>query len=123
MIQTIIQDVISFLNLVVLALGYFSLLRLYRAWFAETKRERIAGGRPQVVVAVDHSHLPKVGLVVGNPSPALAKDISFEFSAPIESSDGCVLSDLPFFRKGLPYLEPEGKSNATGTACLPSLRC
>ncbi len=109
MIGTIIQDAISFLNLVVIALGYYSLVRLYRAWFAETKRERTAGGRPQVVVAVDHSHLPKVGLVVGNPSPAPAKDISFGFSAPIQSSDGCVLSDLPFFRKGLPYLEPQGR--------------
>jgi hypothetical protein len=38
-----------------------------------------------------------------------AKDISFEFSAPVESSDGFVLSELPFFAEGMTSLAPGAK--------------
>lgn len=62
-----------------------------------------------VVVAMDHSHLPNVNLVVHNFTKAPAKEITFDFSAPIEDSNGFVLSDLPFFKKGLPFLEPEAQ--------------
>lgn len=119
-IHSIIQDAVSVLNLVVLALGYYSLLKLYSAWFRENKRARIAGGRPQVVVAADYSHLPNVGLVVRNFTQAPAKDVSFEFSAPVEAPDGTVISELPYLRKGLPFIEPNGQvSRAWGR--LPDL--
>lgn len=41
-----------------------------------------------------------------NLAQAPAKDVSFEFSAPMEESDGTILSDLPYLKKGLPFLEP-----------------
>ena len=108
-IQTIIQDVTSFLNVIVLAVGYFFLVRLYREWIHQSREERIAGGRPMVVVAADYGHLPEVRVVVHNFTKAPAKEVSFEFSAPVESPGGAVLSELPYFEKGLPFLEPEGE--------------
>ena len=108
-IQTIIQDVTSFLNVIVLAVGYFFLVRLYREWIHQSREERIAGGRPMVVVAADYGHLPEVRVVVHNFTKAPAKEVTFEFSEPVESQGGAVLSELPYFEKGLPFLEPEGE--------------
>jgi hypothetical protein len=50
-----------------------------------------------------------MSLIVQNVGGGPAKDISFEFSAPVESSDGLVLSELPFFEEGLTSLAPEAK--------------
>ncbi len=88
MIQSIIQNVVSVLNVVVLAVGYYFLVRLYREWIRQSKEERIAGGRPQVVVTADYSHLPEVSLVVRNFTQAPAKRVSFDFSAPVENAEG-----------------------------------
>ena len=84
-IPAIIQDVSSFLNVIVLAVGYYFLVRLYREWIHQSREERIAGGRPMVVVAADYGHLPEVRVVVHNFTKAPAKEVSFEFSAPDES--------------------------------------
>ena len=108
-IQAIIQDVASVLNVIVLAVGYYFLVRLYREWIHQSREERIAGGRPMVVVAADYGHLPEVRVVVHNFTKAPAKEVTFEFSAPVESPGGAVLSKLPYFEKGLPFLEPEGE--------------
>ena len=122
-IQSIIRDagpIASALNVFVLALGYYFLVKLYRESFHERQRERMAGGRPQVVVATDYSHLPEVSIVVHNFTQAPAKDIKFDFSAPVEDSNGLVLSDLPFFKEGLPFLQPGGKVSCRWDY-LPSL--
>jgi hypothetical protein len=41
-----------------------------------------------------------------NFTQAPAKDVCFEFSAPVEGPDGTVLSELPYLKVGLPFLEP-----------------
>jgi hypothetical protein len=92
----------------VLGVGYYFLIKLYREWVGRRLEEHVAGGRPQVVVTADYSHLPEIYVVVRNFARAPAKDVTFDFSAPIEDSDGYVISDLPYFRRGLHYLEPEG---------------
>ncbi len=48
-----------------------------------------------------------------NVSSGPAKDISFEFSAPVESSDGFVVSDLPYFKDGLDFLAPDADGTVT----------
>jgi hypothetical protein len=108
-IQALTQDVASVLNVIVLAVGYYFLVRLYREWIHQSREERIAGGRPMVVVAADYGHLPEVHVVVRNFTKAPAKEVTFEFSAPVESPGGAILSELPYFEKGLPFLEPEGE--------------
>jgi hypothetical protein len=108
-IQAMIQDGTSVLNVVVLAVGYYFLVKLYREWIQQSREERKAGGRPMVVVAADYGHPPGVHVVVRNFTKAPAKEVTFGFSAPVESPGGAVLSELPYFRKGLPFLEPEGE--------------
>src|SRR5215208_6363760 len=66
-------------------------------------------GRPLVVVYEDPEKLPNLNLVVRNVGSGPARSISFEFSAPIESSDGFVLSELPVFAEGMTSLAPGAK--------------
>ena len=111
-VQSIIQEVASVANalsVVVLGVGYYFLIKLYREWLRQTEERHIAGGRPQVVVSASYARLPDVDIMVRNFNSAPAKEISFEFSAPIEDSNGFAISDLPFFEKGLDFLEPNGE--------------
>ena len=74
--QPILQDVASIaslLNVVVLGAGYYFLIKLYREWVGQQRKEHIAGGRPQVVVTADYSHLPEIYVVVRNIAQAPAK--------------------------------------------------
>ena len=111
-VQSVIREASSIANVLsvlVLGTGYYFLVRFYQEWMRQSQRARTAGGRPMVVVNADYSHLPKVGLVVQNFTKAPAKEITFDFSAPVEDSSGFVLSNLPFFKEGLPFLEPEAQ--------------
>ena len=60
-----------------------------------------------VVVTADYMHLPEVSVAVRNFTEASTNDTTFDFSTPLENSSGFVLSDLPYFEKGLPFLTPE----------------
>ncbi len=111
-LQSIIQAVASVANVlsvIVLAMGYYFMVKLYREWLRQREETRTAGGRPLVIVAADYDHVPEVNLVVRNFTQAPAKDVSFEFSAPVEDLRGLILSDLPYLKAGLPFLEPGGK--------------
>ena len=112
-IQSIIGElgsVANLLNVIVIGTGYYFLIRLYREWIRQSRNARVAGGRrPMLIVTADYTHLPRVDLVVQNFISAPAKEISFNFSSPIADSSGFVLSDLPFFKEGLPFLEPEAQ--------------
>jgi hypothetical protein len=102
-------SVANVLTVVVFGVGYYFMIKLYREWVGQSRAARVAGGRPLVVVALDHSHLPEVGIVVRNFHEAPAKEVSFGFSAPVEAPDGTVISDLPYFQKGLNFIEPNGR--------------
>jgi hypothetical protein len=122
-LQSIIKEaasVANILDVLVFGVGYFLMIKLYREWVLQSREVHAAGGRPQVVVAVDHTHLPETYLSVRNFSQAPAKDIEFGFSAPVETPDGRVLSELALFEKGLPFLEPQA-SLSLYWGSLPSL--
>jgi hypothetical protein len=55
--------------------------------------------------------LPEVDLVVSNASQGAAKDITFEFSSAVESSDDTVISELSYFSDGLKFLAPGGETS------------
>src|ERR687886_1040732 len=112
--------VAQIVSAVAVALGYLLLIKNQRKMIRDRQEARTAGGRPLVVVTVDHSHLPEMYVVVRNFTEAPAKDITFEFSVPVESSDGYVLSDLPYFKDGLPFLAPQGEVTCYWD-CMPSL--
>jgi hypothetical protein len=99
-LQSLIQEAASVANVfsvLVLAVGYYFMVKLYREWVHMSRESRAAGGRPQA------------DAVVRNFTKAPAKEVAFEFSAPVESPEGTVLYELPYFEKGLPFLEPDGK--------------
>ena len=48
-------------------------------------------------------------MAIRNVSEGAARDIEFDFSVPIESSNGFVISDLPYFKYGLDFLPPNGE--------------
>jgi hypothetical protein len=95
---------------VVIGLGYYYTVRATWATVQEMRAEHTAGGgRPLITVSEDYANLPNISLIVQNVGGGPAKDISFEFSEPVESSDGFVLSELPFFSEGLNSLAPGAK--------------
>lgn len=108
----LITAISSALSVVVFAAGYYMLARIYGWANAEMQRDRQARGRPQVIVTDNYSNLPHVAIVVNNISNGAAKEITFEFSAPVVSSDGAVISNLSYFKDGMDFLSPEGKVSA-----------
>ena len=90
----------------VFALGYYLMIQGNQQTLKEMREERLSGGRPQVIVEAHYSRFPKVDLIVRNITGGVAKDITFDFSAPMEDSTGFVLSELPYFREGMNFLGP-----------------
>jgi hypothetical protein len=97
---------------VVAGIGTLVLAILARAQVNEMREARIAQDRPQVIVDVDHSRPPFVFLVVRNIGRGAAKNVSFEFSAPVEAPEAAdtpgwlPINEQPFFARGVDYLAP-----------------
>ena len=111
-VATIAQVVTAITNtlfVIVLAVGYYITWRVSQRTLNEMKAQRMAIGRPQVIVDDDYDSLPEVNIAVRNVSQGAARDITFEFSAPVESSNGFVISDLPYFADGMDFLPPDGE--------------
>ena len=111
-IATLAQLVTSVTNLlfvVVLAAGYYFTWRVSQTTLEEMRAQRTAMGRPLVIVQEDYESLPELDVAIRNVSEGAARDIEFAFSAPIESSNGFVVSDLPYFKYGLDFLPPNGE--------------
>ncbi len=111
-IVTLAQVVTSVTNLlfvIVLAVGYYFTWRVSQTTLQEMRAQRTAMGRPLVIVQEDYESLPELDVAVRNVSEGAARDIVFEFSRPIESSNGFVISDLPYFKYGLDFLPPQGE--------------
>lgn len=108
-IAQILTAIGTFAYLVIFGALYYMLVRLYKGVLDETREARTAKDRPQVIVDADYSRMPDIDLVIRNISQGAAKDITFEFSSKVESSDGFIITDLPFFQNGLGFLGPEGE--------------
>jgi hypothetical protein len=78
--NTILQTIF----IAVIGLGYYFTVKATRATVAEMRAEHAAGGgRPLITVSEDYANLPNISLIVQNVGQGPAKDISFEFSAPV----------------------------------------
>jgi hypothetical protein len=120
-ISQIANPILQTVFIAVIGLGYYYTVRATQATVAEMRAEHTAGGgRPLVTVSEDYANLPNISLIVQNVGQGPAKDISFEFSAPVESSDELVLSELPFFEEGLTSLAP-GAKKAAARAYRPAI--
>ncbi len=107
----IVTSITNTLFVIVLAVGYFYTWRTSQQTLNEMREQRMAMGRPLVIVQEDYDDLPELDVVIRNVSEGAARDITFEFSTPIENSSGFVISELPYFRDGLDFLPPHGEIN------------
>ncbi len=99
-----------------------------REMVAEMKASRVAQERPQVIVDADYSRSPLIEVVIRNIGRGAAKDITFDFSAPMvssmsedEHSVGVPLNELSYFKEGMDFLAP-GAEIVTAWDSLISLR-
>ena len=101
-LSQVANPILQTVFIAVIGLGYYFSVRATWATVAEMRAEHTAGGgRPLITVSEDYANLPNISLIVQNIGGGPpAKDISFEFSDPIESSDGLILSDLPSSGRG-----------------------
>ncbi len=105
-IAQVANPLLQLIFIAVIGLGYYFSVRATKRMVEEMREEHQAGGgRPLITVSEDYATLPNLNILVQNSGGGPAKNISFEFSAPIESSDGFVVSDLLFFKEGLPSLD------------------
>ncbi len=105
----VITSVTNLLFVIVLAAGYYFTWRVSQTTLEEMRAQRTAMGRPLVIVQEDYESLPELDVAIRNVSEGAARDIEFEFSVPIKSSNGFVVSDLPYFKYGLDFLPPNGE--------------
>jgi hypothetical protein len=104
-IAQIANPILQLIFIVVIGLGYYFSVRSTQRLVQEmTEEHQAGGGRPLITVSEDYGTLPNLNIIVTNTGGGPAKNISFEFSDQIVSSDGFVLSDLPYFQEGLPSL-------------------
>jgi hypothetical protein len=105
----VVTSVTNMLFVIVLAVGYYFTWRVSQTTLQEMRSQRTAMGRPLVIVQEDYESLPELDVAIRNVSQGAARDIEFQFSAAIESSNGFVVSDLPYFKYGLDFLPPHGE--------------
>ena len=105
-IAQIVTAITTVFYAAVFAIGYYLMIKGNREVLREMREERLSGGRPQVIVETSLLSLPIVEFVVRNVSGGAAKDITLEFSGPIEDSSGFVISELRYIREGIPFLGP-----------------
>ena len=108
-IAQIANPFIQTVFIVIIGLGYYFTIKTLRGQVQEAFQARTTGGRPLIIVTEDYENLPTVNLIVQNVGYGPAKNITFAFSSPVESSDGYVLSDLAFFEEGITSLAPGGR--------------
>jgi hypothetical protein len=105
-VSTVAQVLSPLLYGVFIVVIYFQ-LRAARDSVHEVRQQFLAAGRPVVAVHDEYDHTTgNLSLAVENVGQGPAKQISFEFSRPIESSDGVTVSELPLFTVGLTSLAP-----------------
>jgi hypothetical protein len=73
----------------------------------EARRARDDEDRPQIIVDADYTGRFTTNIVVRNIGHGIAKNITFEFSAPLQSTSGHDVTELPYFRNGINFMAPQ----------------
>ena len=96
----VLAQVLSSLATFVVAAGI-----LYQG--REARRARDDEDRPQIIVDADYTGRFTTNIVVRNIGHGTAKNITFEFSAPLQSTSGYDVTELPYFRNGINFMAPQ----------------
>jgi len=73
----------------------------------EARRARDDQDRPQIIVDADYTGRFTTNIVVRNIGHGVARNITFAFSAPLESTSGYDITELPYFRNGINFMGPQ----------------
>ena len=73
----------------------------------EARRARDDQDRPQIIVDADYTGRFTTNIVVRNIGHGVARNISFAFSAPLESTSCYDITELPYFRNGINFMAPQ----------------
>jgi hypothetical protein len=63
--------------------------------------------RPQIIVDADYTGRFTTNIVVRNIGHGVAKNITFGFSAPLETTSGHDITELPYFKHGINFMAPQ----------------
>ena len=63
--------------------------------------------RTQIIVDADYTGRFTTNVVVRNIGHGIAKNITFEFSAPLQSTSGYDITELPYFKNGINFMAPQ----------------
>ncbi len=96
----VLAQVLSSLATFVVAAGI-----LYQG--REARKARDDEDRPQIIVDADYTGRFTTNIVVRNIGHGIAKNITFEFSAPLESTSGYDITELPYFQNGINFMAPQ----------------
>ena len=96
----VLAQVLSSLATFVVAAGI-----LYQG--REARRARDDQDRPQIIVDADYTGRFTTNIVVRNIGHGIAKNITFGFSAPLETTSGHDITELPYFRNGINFMAPQ----------------
>jgi hypothetical protein len=73
----------------------------------EARRARDDEDRPQIIVDADYTGRFTTNIVVRNIGHGVARNITFAFSVPLESTSGYDITELPYFRNGINFMAPQ----------------
>jgi hypothetical protein len=96
----VIAQILSSLATLVVACGI-----LYQG--RQARKARDDQDRPQIIVDADYTGRFTTNMVVRNIGHGMAKNITFEFSAPIETTSGQDITELPYFKHGINFMAPQ----------------
>ena len=96
----VLAQLLSSLGTLVVASGI-----LYQG--RQARKARDDTDRPQIIVDADYTGRFTTNIVVRNIGNGTAKNITFEFSAPLQSTSGYDITELPYFRHGINFMAPQ----------------
>jgi hypothetical protein len=73
----------------------------------EARKARDDQDRPQIIVDADYTGRFTTNIVVRNIGHGMAKNITFEFSAPLETTEGSDITEMPYFKHGINFMAPQ----------------
>ena len=96
----VMAQILSSLATLVVACGI-----LYQG--RQARKARDDTDRPQIIVDADYTGRFTTNIVVRNIGHGVARNITFAFSAPLQSTSGHDVTELPYFKHGINFMAPQ----------------
>jgi hypothetical protein len=96
----VMAQLLSSLGTLVVACGI-----LYQG--RQARKARDDQDRPQIIVDADYTGRFTTNIVVRNIGHGMAKNITFEFSAPMQTTSGQDVTEMPYFEHGINFMAPQ----------------